>query len=58
MADEKPFTSGIKQPNSKSLQRIVKLHVWMNKKKQITSIQPVYLVDGVNIEGNKSANNL
>lgn len=30
----------------------------MNKKKQITSIQPVYLVDGINVEGNKSANNI
>jgi hypothetical protein len=34
------------------------MNVWMNKKKQILSIQPSYFVDGEIIDGNKSSNNL
>lgn len=26
--------------------KIIQINVWMNKKKQITAIQPLYLVDG------------
>ena len=34
------------------------MNVWMNKKKQILSIQPTYMIDGIVIDGNKSSNNL
>ena len=33
------------------------MHIWMNKKKQILSLQPIYLVDDQVKEGNKSSNN-
>ncbi len=34
------------------------MSIWMNKKKQITAIQPSYLVDGRIFEGNKSSKNI
>lgn len=37
--------------------RIVMMHIWMNKKKQVTTIQPIYLMEGVVIEGRKSSRN-
>ena len=33
------------------------MNVWMNKKKQITAIQPIYLLDGLATEGKKSSRN-
>ena len=55
MTDEKQFKSGIKNP--KRDMRIIMMNVWMNKKKQITSIQPVYLMDGIVTEGRISSKN-
>lgn len=37
--------------------RIIMMNVWMNKKKQITAIQPVYLMDNIVTEGKKSSKN-
>lgn len=37
--------------------KIIEMNIWMNKKKQILSIQPIYMVDNNLQEGNKSSQN-
>lgn len=44
MPNEKLFKSGV--PETKKEIRIVGMNVWQTKKKQITALQPIYLVDG------------
>ena len=43
--DEKPFGTGLKK-QPKTDMRMVMMNIWMTKKKQITAIQPVYMIDG------------
>jgi hypothetical protein len=57
MADEKKFSTGLNTIPRVDI-KIVEMSVWMNKKKQITAIQPSYLVDGRIMEGNKSSKNI
>ena len=38
--------------------KIVMMNVWMTKKKQITAIQPIYLIDGDVYDGEKSSKNV
>jgi len=45
MPDEKPFESGLNSV-PKIEMKIILMNVWMNKKKQITAIQPSYMIDG------------
>lgn len=52
---EVKFVSGIKRP--KMDMKIIEMNIWMNKKKQILSIQPIYMVDNNLQEGNKSSQN-
>ena len=53
---EKKFATGLKK-QPKNDMRIVKMNIWMTKKKQITAIQPIYLIDGEVIDGEKSSKN-
>ena len=45
MPDEKPFEAGLNSV-PKIEMKIILMNVWMNKKKQITAIQPSYMIDG------------
>lgn len=55
MPNEKLFKSGV--PETRKEIRIVGMNVWQTKKKQITALQPIYLVDGQMTEGDRSCNN-